>query len=314
MRGIGAAIGRVHTRADAGAPMTERPSAPHRAIVQGLLDPDPARRRATARYAAAALDVDGDVGGLVDALTPAAELGDVVVHNDLHEAQVMVDGGGSVTGLVDWQTASIDHPFVDFDMLQWGRGALARFDPDPAPHRRAMWEGAGGDALVGAWAGELLHVVWTLTDGWWAASSPTAPVTGLTLGAELRTNLVSRAGESGEYEMSASSWSEATTFAPRQRAPSRTRRSLETATTVRSGGSLWASSRMRSSASTSGGVNSTSTGHRGGRVAPRPSVSAPSNTTRNSAGGPPVQADSASRSRARCASSGRSAQRCSVTL
>lgn len=129
---------------------------------------------------------------LASALAAATTIPNVVVHNDLHEAQVMI-GSAGVTGLVDWQTASIGHPFVDFDVLQWGRGALSRLAPGPADHRKAMWEGALPDRRYGEGIGELLEVAWSLNDGWWAATQPNAPVTGFPLGDELRSHLIDRA-------------------------------------------------------------------------------------------------------------------------
>jgi aminoglycoside phosphotransferase (APT) family kinase protein len=76
------------------------------------------------------------------ALAQAASLDPVLVHGDLHEGQLLVDPERPhrVTGVLDWQTARVDHPFVDFDLGEWGtaiwRGHRAHF---PELRRRA-WE------------------------------------------------------------------------------------------------------------------------------------------------------------------------------
>jgi len=76
------------------------------------------------------------------ALARAASLDPVLVHGDLHEGQLLVDAERPhrVTGVLDWQTARVDHPFVDFDLGEWGtaiwRGHRAHF---PELRRRA-WE------------------------------------------------------------------------------------------------------------------------------------------------------------------------------
>ena len=91
-------------------------------------------------------------------LEVASRLSHVLVHGDLHEDQLLVVDG-QLTGIVDWETARIDHPFWDFDLSEWGtglwRGHRAEFsqlwsrawrayaterrlDPDPAPLETAF--------------------------------------------------------------------------------------------------------------------------------------------------------------------------------
>ncbi len=77
-----------------------------------------------------------------DALARARELQPVLVHGDLHEGQLLVDPQPPhrLTGILDWQTARVDHPFVEFDLGEWGtalwRGHRAAF---PELRRRA-WD------------------------------------------------------------------------------------------------------------------------------------------------------------------------------
>jgi aminoglycoside phosphotransferase (APT) family kinase protein len=56
------------------------------------------------------------------ALRRAQTLDPVLVHGDLHEGQLLVDPDQPtrLTGIIDWQTARIDHPFADFDLGEWG--------------------------------------------------------------------------------------------------------------------------------------------------------------------------------------------------
>lgn len=191
LRDVGHAVALVHDRAT-GA-LHDREPAEHRAILHGLLDLDRQKRLETLELGADVLGVSSTrLEILADMMEPAARLSQVVVHNDLHEAQVMI-GPRGVTGIIDWQTASVSHPFVDFDVLQWGRGALARLGESTTLHRQAMWHGARGDERCGEGAGALLEFAWVLNEGWWAATQSLAPVTGFALPPTLRGHLIERA-------------------------------------------------------------------------------------------------------------------------
>ena len=56
------------------------------------------------------------------ALERARSLDPVLVHGDLHEGQLLVhrEPPHRLSGILDWQTARIDHPFVEFDLGEWG--------------------------------------------------------------------------------------------------------------------------------------------------------------------------------------------------
>ena len=107
------------------------PALPRRVPLEGVttladeLELDPREARAATR-----------------ALARAASLDPVLVHGDLHEGQLLVEPAPPhrLTGVLDWQTARIDHPFVDFDLGEWGtaiwRGHRAHF---PELRRRA-WD------------------------------------------------------------------------------------------------------------------------------------------------------------------------------
>jgi aminoglycoside phosphotransferase (APT) family kinase protein len=63
-----------------------------------------------------------EAAGAERALERARTLDPVLVHGDLHEGQLLVDADPPhrLTGILDWQTARIDHPFVEFDLGEWG--------------------------------------------------------------------------------------------------------------------------------------------------------------------------------------------------
>lgn len=103
-------------------------------------------RRATlddAQLLAAELELDeGEVRRAGLALERARTLAPVLVHGDLHEGQLLVDGEPphQLTGILDWQTARVDHPFVEFDLGEWGT-AIWRAHRALFPElRRAAWD------------------------------------------------------------------------------------------------------------------------------------------------------------------------------
>jgi aminoglycoside phosphotransferase (APT) family kinase protein len=60
-----------------------------------------------------------------DVLASAAQFPRVLVHGDIHDDQLLADGD-RLTGIIDWETARVDHPFWDFDLGQWGTGLWRR--------------------------------------------------------------------------------------------------------------------------------------------------------------------------------------------
>jgi aminoglycoside phosphotransferase (APT) family kinase protein len=69
------------------------------------------------------LELDaGEARRAATALERARTMVPVLVHGDLHEGQLLVDPDPPhpLTGIIDWQTARIDHPFVEFDLGEWG--------------------------------------------------------------------------------------------------------------------------------------------------------------------------------------------------
>jgi aminoglycoside phosphotransferase (APT) family kinase protein len=81
------------------------------------------------------------------ALEQAAALEAVLVHGDLHEGQLLVDVSPphALSGILDWQTARVDHPFEDFDLGEWGT-ALWRGHRRHFPElRRRAWDSYAGE-------------------------------------------------------------------------------------------------------------------------------------------------------------------------
>jgi aminoglycoside phosphotransferase (APT) family kinase protein len=95
---------------------------------------DPATSASAAAEAASRLNRPARARAWADLLARAARLAPVLVHGDIHEDQLLADEG-QLTGIIDWETARVDHPFWDFDLGEWGTGLWRR-------HRRdfsALW-------------------------------------------------------------------------------------------------------------------------------------------------------------------------------
>ncbi len=86
---------------------------------------DPATCAGAAAEAAGRLGRPARAPAWADLLARAAQLAPVLVHGDIHEDQLLADGG-RLTGIIDWETARVDHPFWDFDLGEWGSGLWRR--------------------------------------------------------------------------------------------------------------------------------------------------------------------------------------------
>jgi aminoglycoside phosphotransferase (APT) family kinase protein len=123
---LGQAIARWHQLAPpalAGArPPQHHDAAHHRWLRRAL---DPGQSAAAAAEAAVRLGQPGRAAAWTDLLGRAARLDPVLVHGDIHEDQLLAEDG-QLTGIIDWETARIDHPFWDFDFGEWGTGIWRR--------------------------------------------------------------------------------------------------------------------------------------------------------------------------------------------
>jgi aminoglycoside phosphotransferase (APT) family kinase protein len=86
---------------------------------------DPTTTRDAVAEAADRLASPDRIERWIERLEAWAQLPHVLVHGDLHEDQLLVVDG-QLTGILDWETARIDHPFWDFDLAEWGTGLWRR--------------------------------------------------------------------------------------------------------------------------------------------------------------------------------------------
>jgi aminoglycoside phosphotransferase (APT) family kinase protein len=107
----------------AGARPPRHHDAPHHRWLRRALDP--ATSASAAAEAAERLDRPARAPAWADLLASAAQLAPVLVHGDIHEDQLLAEGG-QLTGIIDWETARVDHPFWDFDLGEWGTGLWRR--------------------------------------------------------------------------------------------------------------------------------------------------------------------------------------------
>jgi len=123
---LGRAIARWHElepSALAGGRPPRHLDAPHHRWLRRALDP--ATSATAAAEAAGRLGRPDRAAAWADLLARAAQLTPVLVHGDIHEGQLLADGG-QLTGVLDWETARVDHPFWDFDLGEWGTGLWRR--------------------------------------------------------------------------------------------------------------------------------------------------------------------------------------------
>ena len=85
----------------------------------------PATTRDAAAEAADRLGRPEELTRWTELLDVGARHQHVLVHGDIHEDQLLVVEG-KLTGILDWETARIDHPFWDFDLGEWGTGFWRR--------------------------------------------------------------------------------------------------------------------------------------------------------------------------------------------
>jgi aminoglycoside phosphotransferase (APT) family kinase protein len=111
----------------------------------GRLGLSPAERRA--------------VEGAVDA---ARRLPPTVVHGDLHEGQILVDSDRQITGIIDWQTARVGHPFTEFDLGEWDTGTWRTHRRSFPELRRRQWAAYAAARGLDDSLAEVFEIVWAL--------------------------------------------------------------------------------------------------------------------------------------------------------
>ena len=126
LRELGHSIAQWHSLVPPELPGARRPAHHERADTQWFrraLDPDTTRRAAA--EAADRLGHHDQQTRWTEHLKRGAQHAHVLVHGDIHEDQLLARDG-RLTGILDWETARIDHPFWDFDFGEWGTGLWRR--------------------------------------------------------------------------------------------------------------------------------------------------------------------------------------------
>jgi aminoglycoside phosphotransferase (APT) family kinase protein len=167
---LGRAIARWHELEPPPLPGARPPRhhdvAHHRWLRRALT---PATSADAAAEAASRLGRPARATAWADLLARAARHDPVLVHGDIHEDQLLADGE-RLTGIIDWETARVDHPFWDFDFGEWGTGLWRRRRRDFGTlwargwHTYAQVRGLDTDSRPLETAFRLRHALWLLTD------------------------------------------------------------------------------------------------------------------------------------------------------
>jgi aminoglycoside phosphotransferase (APT) family kinase protein len=167
---LGRAIARWHELEPPPLPGARPPRhhdvAHHRWLRRALT---PATSADAAAEAASRLGRPARATAWADLLARAARHDPVLVHGDIHEDQLLADGE-RLTGIIDWETARVDHPFWDFDFGEWGTGLWRRRRRDFSAlwargwHAYAQVRGLDTDSRPLETAFRLRHALWLLAD------------------------------------------------------------------------------------------------------------------------------------------------------
>jgi aminoglycoside phosphotransferase (APT) family kinase protein len=165
---LGRAIARWHELEPPllGARPRHHDAAHHRWLRRALT---PATSADAAAEAARRLGCPARASAWAELLARAARHDPVLVHGDLHEDQLLADGE-RLTGIIDWETARVDHPFWDFDLGEWGTGLWRRRRRDFSAVWARGWRayaqvrGLDTDSRPLETAFRLRHALWLLAD------------------------------------------------------------------------------------------------------------------------------------------------------
>jgi aminoglycoside phosphotransferase (APT) family kinase protein len=81
------------------------------------------------------------------------------LHADLHEAQLLVDDG-ALTGIIDWQTATVGHPYLEFNFGEWGTRIWRDRRADLPELRRRQWTAYAAERGLDAAHADVFEWVW----------------------------------------------------------------------------------------------------------------------------------------------------------
>ena len=134
----------------------------------------PAIEALQARLSASGLDTP-PTARWVEPLRALAALAPVLVHGDVHEDQILIAETAAdtddatllrITGILDWETARIDHPVWDFNFGEWGFGIWEHRSRFPA-FRRRMWAAYCRRRGLPCDDASALHLFYTLVEMAW---------------------------------------------------------------------------------------------------------------------------------------------------
>ncbi|WP_168207637.1 phosphotransferase family protein [Microlunatus elymi] len=72
-------------------------------------------------------------------IEPCLVLQPTLTHRDINEGQIMINSDGDVCGLIDWESAGVQHPLSDFDFGEWGFG-IWEHELEFSLLRKAFWD------------------------------------------------------------------------------------------------------------------------------------------------------------------------------
>jgi aminoglycoside phosphotransferase (APT) family kinase protein len=164
---LGPAIAEWHER----SPVRLAPRLPTalprpRGLLERALVDDPTPRAAEA---AARLEVPIRTSW-IDTVAAVQSLPPVLTHGDVHGEQIMVDRG-TLTGIIDWETAAIDNPVRDFNFVEWGLGWFRAHERDFAILRERLWTSYSAARTVALPAWQTVHQFFALIDAWHCTTS-----------------------------------------------------------------------------------------------------------------------------------------------
>jgi aminoglycoside phosphotransferase (APT) family kinase protein len=136
----------------------------HRRDLDHLLGRSGERPDDVAAMLASRLELDPlDVSAIASALVRIGEMPDVLVHSDLHAGQMLVDPDThALLGIVDWQGARRDHPFVEVDLGEWSTAMWHRHRSEFTRLRAAYWTGYVDRGAGRTEDGPLCEWVWSV--------------------------------------------------------------------------------------------------------------------------------------------------------
>ena len=100
---------------------------------------EPGRLEKIASALATAAQVPGRVDHWLEVVRPCLDLAPTLTHRDINEGQIMIGADRQVIGLIDWESAGVQHPLSDFDFGEWGFPIFA-WEADFLQLRKAFWQ------------------------------------------------------------------------------------------------------------------------------------------------------------------------------